>query len=257
MMRRKFLSTTAAAAAVAMTATAEAARRQAASGSEAARAWAFLSGEEEAKAVRVLDARMRRLVAVAGLAVAGEPLTLGDEIRRALAEGIEPLALREAILQAMPYAGIPAARRAEVVFEEILEEKGIGLPAPVPSPEGGRFKAGLAIQKGIFGEAIDKMHAAAKPDERTLMVDMLTSFCFADGYARPGLTIAERELLTFAVISAMGGCEPQVKAHAGGNILVGNNRAMLLDVLMVLVPIIGFPKVLNALSMVNEAAPAK
>ena len=66
----------------------------------------------------------------------------------------------------------------------------------------------------------------------------------------------ERELLTFVVIAAMSGCEPQVKAHATGNILVGNTRRMLIDAIVVMLPYIGFPKALNALGMVNEAAPA-
>ena len=48
-----------------------------------------------------------------------------------------------------------------------------------------------------------------------------------------------------------------MKAHAGGNILVGNTRKMLIDAIVVMIPFIGFPKTLNALAMVNEAAPAK
>lgn len=258
MMRRNFIAS-GAAAALGLSSSARAAetRPSTQSGIETARAWRNLSGSEEAQHVKVLPLRMRRLVAAAGLAALGDDLTLADVLQRALAEkAAEPLELREAIIQAMPYAGLPAARRAEVVFERVMQEAGRSLPSSAPEPEGGRFQAGLAIQKSIFGDAIDAMHAGAKPDERMLVVDMLTSFCFADGYARPGLSTAERELLTFAVISAMGGCEPQVKAHAAGNIAVGNTRAMLLDVLVVLVPIIGFPKTLNALAMLNEAAPA-
>ena len=55
----------------------------------------------------------------------------------------------------------------------------------------------------------------------------------------------------------MGGCEPQVKAHAAGNIAVGTTRKELIDAIVVMLPFIGFPKSLNALAMVNEAAPAK
>lgn len=88
-------------------------------------------------------------------------------------------------------------------------------------------------------------------------MDLLSGFCFGDTYTRTSLSLKERELLTFVVIAAMGGCEPQVKAHAGGNISVGNTRKMLIDCLVIMVPYIGFPRTLNALAMVNEAAPAK
>ena len=262
MMRRTFLNTAALSPAAAAVGAGLSVSAQAAvpkTEGDAAKAWAFLSGEEQAKHVKSLPVRMQRLAAVSALTAIGDDLTLADVIRQALTEKVEPLALREAIMQVMPYAGVPLARRAEDLLLAILEEQKLTLtlPQPAPAPEDGRFEVGLKIQKGIFGPAIDQMHRNAKADERLLMVDMLTSFCFADGYARPGLTLQERELLTFAVISALGGCEPHVKAHAGGNISVGNTRQMLLDTLVVLNPIIGFPKTLNALGMVNEAAPAK
>lgn len=261
MMRRTFLNTAALSTAAVGTGLASAASGASATvksaEGDAALAWAFLSGDEQKKHVKVLPVRLQRLAAVSALTAIGDDLTLADVIRQALDEKVEPLAIREAIMQAMPYAGVPVVRRAENLLLSILETRKAALPAPASAPEGGRFEAGLKIQKGIFGPAIDQMHQNARADERPLMVDMLTSFCFADGYARPGLTLQERELLTFAVISALGGCEPQVKAHAGGNISVGNTRQMLLDTLVVLVPIIGFPKTLNALGMVNEAAPAK
>lgn len=260
MMRRTFLNTAALSTAAAAVGAGLSVSAQAAvpkTEGDAAKAWAFLSGEEQAKHVKSLPMRMQRLAAVSALTAIGDDLTLADVIRQALTEKVEPLALREAIMQVMPYAGVPLARSAEDLLLAILEEQKLPFPQPAPAPEDGRFDVGLKIHKGIFGPAIDQMHRNAKADERPLMVDMLTSFCFADGYARPGLTLQERELLTFAVISALGGCEPQVKAHAGGNISVGNTRQMLLDTLVVLNPIIGFPKTLNALGMVNEAAPAK
>ena len=70
------------------------------------------------------------------------------------------------------------------------------------------------------------------------------------------MSLKERELLTFAAIASLGGCEPQVKAHAAGNLAVGTTRRELIDAIVVMLPYIGFPKSLNALAMVNEAAPA-
>ena len=134
------------------------------------------------------------------------------------------------------------------------EKAGVALPLPSTTTvnDDNRFNEGLKVQKGIFGSGIDAMHKAAKEDEKHLSIDLLTGFCFGDTYTRTGLTLKEREFLTFVYICALGGCEPQVKAHVAGNISVGNTRQMLIDALVVMVPYIGFPKTLNAFGMVNE-----
>ena len=62
-------------------------------------------------------------------------------------------------------------------------------------------------------------------------------------------------MLTFAVISALGGCEAQVKSHVQGNANVGNGKKDLIAVLETALPLIGFPRTLNALSCVNAVLP--
>ena len=66
---------------------------------------------------------------------------------------------------------------------------------------------------------------------------------------------ALRELLTFCIISALGGCEAQVKAHVQGNAAVGNGKQLLVDALLQMLPCIGFPRTLNALACVNSMLP--
>jgi 4-carboxymuconolactone decarboxylase len=68
---------------------------------------------------------------------------------------------------------------------------------------------------------------------------------------------SSRELLTFALLAALGGCDPQVKGHVAGNLNVGNSRQKLIAVITVLLPFIGYPRALNALAAVNEAAPVR
>ena len=66
-----------------------------------------------------------------------------------------------------------------------------------------------------------------------------------------------RELLTLAMLAALGGCEPQLKGHVAANLNVGNDRGRLLEVLTQLIPFIGYPRTLNALRVLDEAAPAQ
>jgi alkylhydroperoxidase/carboxymuconolactone decarboxylase family protein YurZ len=67
-----------------------------------------------------------------------------------------------------------------------------------------------------------------------------------------GIDVPARELLTFAMLVSLGGCEPQVKGHVAANLHVGNDRAALLSVITALLPFIGYPRTLNALRVVNE-----
>ncbi|MCW2624318.1 carboxymuconolactone decarboxylase family protein [Mycobacterium sp.] len=99
------------------------------------------------------------------------------------------------------------------------------------------------------------MYAAAAEDEIHFQ-RYLSANCFGDYYTRTGLDIPTRELLTLAMLVALGGCEPQVKGHVAANLNVGNDRGALLSVITELLPFIGYPRTLNALKVVNEVAPA-
>ncbi len=95
------------------------------------------------------------------------------------------------------------------------------------------------------------MHASAPENQKDIMVNYLSAFCFGDIYTRNGLDLKTRELLTFSIISALGGCEAQVKAHVQGNLNAGNHKQHLIDALAQMLPYIGFPRTLNALGCVN------
>ena len=92
------------------------------------------------------------------------------------------------------------------------------------------------------------------PEESRHINRWLVDNCFGDYYTRTGLTLAERELVTFCYLYAQGGCEPQLTAHAGANIRLGNDKAFLIRVISQCLPYIGYPRSLNALSCVNAAA---
>lgn len=204
-----------------------------------------------------LDARQRRLITLVVLAAIQTPEGIGEETRAALHQGVRPEEIREALYQCAPYIGFSRTEAALRHADAALEAAGIALPLP----EGGtvteedRFEKGLAVQTGIFGDAISKMHASAPEGQREILVRHLSAFCFGDIYTRTGLDLPLRELLTFCIISALGGCEAQVKAHVQGNAAVGNGKQLLVDALLQMLPSIGFPRTLNALACVNSVLP--
>ena len=72
-------------------------------------------------------------------------------------------------------------------------------------------------------------------------------------YVREGLSFRERELVTFCLLAAQGGCEAQLAGHVAGNFRVGNDGAALGEAVLVMLPWIGYPRSLNALSCVRKA----
>ncbi len=203
-----------------------------------------------------LDAGLRELLILV-VAVTNQTM---HEVRRhvkaALRCGVPPQQIREAVYQCAPYIGLGKTEAAVEATSETLADSGVSLPLPsgCTVEEEGRLAAGIAAQKAIFGGSIDAMRAAA-PDNQKNIQDYLSAYCFGDFYTREGLGLQERELLTFAILCAQGGCEPQVKAHVGGNNAVGNGKEILLGALTVCLPYIGFPRTLNALACVNEVLP--
>lgn len=200
-----------------------------------------------------LDDRQRALITLVAL-VAGQTL---DEVKphteAALRAGVSPVEIREAVYQCAPYVGFPRTESALRRVNEVFTAQGIALPLRDQGTvtEETRFRDGVAVQKKIFGDAIDKMHAAAPEGQKDITVNYLSAFCFGDIYTRAGLDLKMRELLTFCMISALGGCEAQVRAHVQGNAAVGNSKQNLVDALAQLLPYIGFPRTLNALGCVN------
>lgn len=177
-------------------------------------------------------------------------------LRAALANGITPVEIKEILYHAVPYVGIAKVIDFIGVANDFLAANGISLPVEAQSttsPET-RYERGLALQKKIFGERIDKMYAAA-PDNQKHIQRYLSANCFGDYQTRKGLTVQQRELLTFSMLVSLGGCESQVKGHIGGNVAVGNDKDTLLAVVTQLLPYNGYPRTLNAIACLNEVIP--
>lgn len=61
-------------------------------------------------------------------------------------------------------------------------------------------------------------------------------------------------MITFCFLVAQGGGEPQLTAHADVNMGLGNDKAFLIKIISQMVPFIGYPRCLNVLLCLNEAA---
>ena len=71
------------------------------------------------------------------------------------------------------------------------------------------------------------MSICARHGRRGHINRWLADNCFGDFYTRGGLDLRQREMITFCFIMAQGGCEPQLVAHAKGNMNLGNDSDFL------------------------------
>jgi 4-carboxymuconolactone decarboxylase len=201
-----------------------------------------------------LDDRTRLMVQLASLIACQALGEYRVMLGAALTVGVTPVEAKEIVYQAVPYVGMGRVFDFLHPTNDVLAERGIGLPLPGQStttPET-RAEKGLAVQKAVVGaEAVEALHRAASDDEAHIQ-RLLSANCFGDYVARAGIDLCTRELLTFAMLVSLGGCEPQVRGHVAANLRVGNDRRRLIDVLTQLLPFIGYPRTLNALRVVDE-----
>jgi 4-carboxymuconolactone decarboxylase len=171
----------------------------------------------------------------------------------ALNVGVTPIEIKEILYQSVPYVGIAKVVDFIYATNEIFQSKGIKIPLEGQSTTSAetRYEKGLALQKSIFGEMIDKMYETS-PQNQLHIQKYLSANCFGDYYTRKGLDIKIRELLTFAMLISMGGTESQVRGHIQGNVNIGNSKETLLSVVTQLLPYIGYPRTLNAIKCLNE-----
>ncbi len=205
-----------------------------------------------------LDIRTRLMVQLAAIigcqALSEYRVMLGA----ALNVGVTPTEAKELLYQSVPYVGIAKAFDFLHATNDVFKERGIKLPLPPQStttPEN-RMEQGLAVQKQIIGsDVVEKLYANSPRDQMHIQ-RFLSANCFGDNYTRNGIDIPTRELLTLSILVALGGCDPQVKGHVAANLIVGNDRGRLIDVITQLLPFIGYPRTLNALRAIDEVAPA-
>lgn len=198
-----------------------------------------------------IDEQTRLSAIIASLVVSGgAQSSFKAFVKAALNVGMSAKAVKEILYQAVPYAGLGRVENYIFLADEIFNEAGISIEETPKKAREGRGERGLEIQRKLF-PAVDKFIASTPSDQRHIM-EFLSQNCFGDFYARDGLNLELRELLTFVFISTLGFAKPQLLGHIAANFGIGNDRAKLISVVTTLIPFIGYPSALNVLAAINE-----
>ena len=173
----------------------------------------------------------------------------------ALGAGLAPVEVKEILYQATAYLGIGKVLPFLRAANEVMREQGVSLPldAQAAVAADSRAEAGNRIQVEVFGAGMQGFQDSGPAESRHIN-RWLAANCFGDYYTRRGLTLRQREMITFCFLAAQGGCEAQLTSHAAGNLHIGNDKAFLIAVVSQCLPYIGYPRALNALRCINDAA---
>lgn len=107
-------------------------------------------------------------------------------------------------------------------------------------PKETHYDRGLATMRKMFGPGIEsalKSLETVSPD----LARCLVEFTFADIYARPGLDIKTREMLTVAALTILGYPQAELRDHIRGALNVGCTPDQILEIILQMAVYAGLP----------------
>lgn len=173
----------------------------------------------------------------------------------ALNVGVKPSEIREVVYQAVPYLGYSSVLCFLQIMNEVFANNDIRTPlhdhATVARAD--RHEAGKKIMEEVFGkDAIESMISDCPKGQEHIM-EYLESYCFGDFFTRRGLTLQIRALMTFCLLTSMGGCDKQMVTYAHACKRLGTTKQEMVGAVTAMLPYIGFPRSFNGLNAINEA----
>ena len=108
-----------------------------------------------------------------------------------------------------------------------------------------RFERGMAVLAKVDGDAgrriIDSL-ADISPE----LGHQVAAWGFGEMYARDQLAPRDRQLVTLGILTALGGCEPELNVHINASLNVGLTPTEIVEALLHSAGYCGFPKAINA-----------
>ena len=206
---------------------------------------------EVTAATPLVEKREVELIRLVSLVTQQSGALLQEEVATALAQGLSPEEILEAIYQCAPYTGFPRTVDAVEIARSVFKAKNVKVDENRGTVTAqSRLEAGADAQGTLFGETFRDMAKNGK-DGMPIINYFLASNCFGDYYTRKGLDLNTRELLTMAILVNLG-TEPQLKAHIGANLKI-RTAEYVEQAIYNCLPYCGYPRTLNALRLFKEA----
>lgn len=108
-----------------------------------------------------------------------------------------------------------------------------------------QFRQGKSVLEAIDGEAGTKVIDSLE-DISPELAHQAVAWGFGEIYSHPGLEPRDRQLVTLGMLTALGGCEPQLEVHVNAALNVGLTPEQIVEALLHSAVYCGFPRALNA-----------
>ncbi len=82
--------------------------------------------------------------------------------------------------------------------------------------------------------------------------DYSVDFVFGDIHCREGLSVRDRELIIVAVLTSLGGLDPQVRAHVRAARAAGVSDREIEETIIQMTSYAGFPRAVNGMKILRE-----
>lgn len=112
--------------------------------------------------------------------------------------------------------------------------------------EQARYDRGRQVLDAVDGGGGQRV-VDALADIAPALAHHVVAYGFGEVYARPGLTPPQRQLVTLGMLTALGGCEPQLEVHVNASLNVGLTSVEIVEAITHAAVYCGFPKALNAI----------
>jgi len=202
-----------------------------------------------------LDLPTRQLCTVGALAALGNARPqLEYHIDGALNVGCTAAQVIEVMILAAVYAGFPAALNGTGAARDVFQRRRIwpeaaqGPSSPVTEDRRERGLRSLEQVSAGAGEAVVASLRDIAPDLARFIIE----FSYGDVISRPGLELVTRELISIAMLTALGTARPQLKVHISAALHVGSSQAQIVAVVEQMAVYAGFPAALNGVSALRE-----
>jgi 4-carboxymuconolactone decarboxylase len=77
-------------------------------------------------------------------------------------------------------------------------------------------------------------------------------FVFGDVYARPGLDLKTKQMLTITILATLGNAKPQLAYHIKAGLNLGITQEEIVSIMTHISAYAGFPAALNGIATANE-----
>ncbi len=197
----------------------------------------------------------RELCVVGALACRAHLPQLQWHLAAALNVGATPEAIREVLVQSQPYAGWPTALNALAAMAAVFAERGVAAK-PVAASDVSRQQLRQRGREngGLIYEDFAAVEAAVRQYDAEL-AEYLTENAYGRIYARPGLTVRQRELVAVAMLTAQQQLR-QLEWHIAGALRVGCSPTEIKEVIVTMLLYVGWPSTLNALEVWKKSVAA-